>query len=219
MKLLALALLFIAFQARADTQSLPGIPAPGQNPNAGLNPAAQPYQAPAPIAAPQPQPTGINPRDDDPPAPSLGAISSSIAPAPVAPLAPPTQLDKLQCLSMLVGEGLKKKEGEASTPYFDGLKERAAKLMADSSFMQALKDMFTYPNRKNMFMVQICLFVVILLVKKQLQATATNMFSRAFFGILCNLALLGTVSYLVPRIFIGEPFQVVTSSLYKLFAG
>ncbi len=184
--------------------------------------AADPPKAPSPAAAPQnadpealviPAPTPLNGLVggyDNNPAPALGTNQNPVA--PVVPVDPEQQKadETMKRISGFMS-------GVAADPRMEKLKQKAVLLASDEKFLQAAQAMWTSPKRKDMFLIQIGFFVLMLIVKAWQQSRSANWFQKFLIGTVCTVVTMVGISYVIPLLVIGPPFATFTGTLWRIF--
>jgi hypothetical protein len=135
------------------------------------------------------------------------------------------QIDKLQALPVPGQPGtdlpqIPQMPNMANLPIsgeqFNAIKERALKLANDDRFMKAAEAAWKSPDRQKLLLIQLGFFLFMILFKAFLQSRARHWFKALLVGFACTIFTWVSLSYAIPLFVLGEPFQIVTSTLFKV---
>jgi hypothetical protein len=132
------------------------------------------------------------------------------------------QIDKLQVLPVpgQPGAALPQMPSMANLPVsgeqMNAVKERVYKIANDDRFMKAAEAVWKSPDRQKLLLIQLGFFLFMILFKAFLQSRTQHWFKKMLVGLMCTIITWVGLSYLIPIAVLGEPFFVVTSTLFKV---
>ena len=98
----------------------------------------------------------------------------------------------------------------------DTARRKAMALATDEKFLKAANALWNDPRRNDLLIAQAIFFVVIFLLRAWRQAKAKNWFTRIIVGFFFTLILWAGLAYVLPRIVLGEPYQVFVSTIWRV---
>lgn len=106
--------------------------------------------------------------------------------------------------------------GAPATP-LDIARQKAMRLANDERFLKNATDLLAHPARKKMLYIQIGFFIFMLLLKAWGQSKVQNWFKRMLLGFVLTILMCFGLSYVIPVFVLGEPFVVVTTTIFRVF--
>lgn len=200
MKLLIAAALLLASAAFS---------APNENRVAAPPAATPPNKQQGPIDAPAPAlPPSAAPPAKEPDASDLADLGKDMEDFH-------KQAEKmLQQLETATGTA--QKNGQPPTQ-LDLARQKAMKLASDDRFLNSLTAIWAHPQRNNMLLFQLGFFLFIVVLKAWINSRPKHWFRKLLIGFFVNILTVITISYVIPLLVIGEPFAVVTGTIFRVF--
>ncbi len=99
----------------------------------------------------------------------------------------------------------------------ESFRRKFLSLMANRPFLAAVEGVVKHENRKAMLITQLVFFLFMILLRAQQQAKSKNWFSRLLLGFVFTIFTWVGLAYVIPLLALGEPFAVMTRTLWTVF--
>jgi hypothetical protein len=100
----------------------------------------------------------------------------------------------------------------------NNLQVKALTLARDQRFIQSIESIWqNKEKRKRLLLVELAWFFFMMSFKAWRQSRVDHWFKRMIVGLACTILMWIGLFYLIPLVILGEPFGIVTGTLWRVF--
>lgn len=93
---------------------------------------------------------------------------------------------------------------------------KVMRLASDETFLKAVGDLWSHPNRNTLFITQLVFAVLMFFLKSWRQARARNWFTKILTGFFFSVFTWFGIVLVLPSIVLGEPFRIFIMTLWRV---
>ncbi|MCO5143438.1 MAG: hypothetical protein M9962_10155 [Oligoflexia bacterium] len=97
-------------------------------------------------------------------------------------------------------------------------REKMSSLLSNDKFIVALGELREKAKSKTFLWIEIGFFLLMILFRTWRQSKSRNWFTRYSVGLVLTLFIWSGVLFLIPALWIGEPFHIVLGTIFQVIS-